>query len=94
MAPRVPKKPAGAKRNYRKEYDNYHARPEQIKRRNGRNAARNKLKKAGVAVAGKDVAHRNGNPRDNRRANLAVKPASKNRSYARTRTAGKRNPRA
>ncbi len=94
MAPRVPKRPARAKRNYRKEYDNYHARPEQIKRRNSRNAARNKLKKAGVAVAGKDVAHRNGNPRDNRRANLTVKPASKNRSYARTRNAGKRNPRA
>lgn len=94
MAPRVPKRPARAKRNYRKEYDNYHARPEQIKRRNSRNAARNKLKKAGVNVAGKDVAHRNGNPRDNRRANLTVKPASKNRSYARTRNAGKRNPRA
>ena len=94
MAPRAPKRPARAKRNYRKEYDNYHARPEQIKRRNSRNAARNKLKKAGVAVAGKDVAHRNGNPRDNRRANLTVKPASKNRSYARTRNAGKRNPRA
>ena len=42
-------------------------------------------------MAGKDVAHRNGNPRDNRRKNLTVKPASQNRSYARTRTAGKRN---
>lgn len=84
----------GYKRNYKKEYANYHSKPAQIKRRNARNAARNKLKKAGVAVAGKDVAHRNGNPRDNRRGNLAVKPASKNRSYARTRTAGKRNPRA
>ena len=94
MAPRVPKRPARPKRDYRKEYDRYHARPEQVKRRTSRNAARNTLKKAGVAVAGKDVAHRNGNPRDNRRANLAVKPASKNRSYARTRTARKRNPRA
>ena len=84
----------GYKRNYKKEYANYHSKPAQIKRRNARNAARNKLKKSGVAVAGKDVAHRNGNPRDNRRGNLAVKPASKNRSYARTRTAGKRNPRA
>jgi hypothetical protein len=83
-----------APRNYKKEYANYQSRPAQIKRRTSRNAARNKLKKSGVAVAGKDVAHRNGNPRDNRRANLAVKPASKNRSYARTRTAGKRNPRA
>jgi len=94
MAPRVPKRPARAKRNYRKEYDNYHARPEQIKRRNSRNAARNKLKKAGVSVAGRDVAHRNGNPRDNRRGNLTTQSASRNRSYARTRTAGKRNPRA
>jgi len=84
----------GYKRNYKKEYANYHSKPAQIKRRNARNAARNKLKKAGVSVAGKDVAHRNGNPRDNRRGNLTVKPASKNRSYARTRTAGKRNPRA
>ena len=84
----------GYKRNYKKEYANYHSKPAQIKPRNARNAARNKLKKSGVAVAGKDVAHRNGNPRDNRRGNLAVKPASKNRSYARTRTAGKRNPRA
>ena len=94
MAPRVPKRPARPKRDYRKEYDRYHARPEQVKRRTSRNAARNKLKKAGVAVAGKDVAHRNGNPRDNRRGNLAVKTASQNRSYARTRTARKRNPRA
>ena len=84
----------GYKRNYKKEYANYHGKPAQIKRRNARNAARNKLKKAGVNVAGKDVAHRNGTPRDNRRKNLTVKTASQNRSYARTRTAGKRNPRA
>ena len=83
-----------APRNYKKEYANYQSRPAQIKRRTSRNAARNKLKKSGVAVAGKDVAHRNGNPRDNRRGNLTVKPASKNRSYARTRTASKRNARA
>jgi len=83
-----------APRNYKKEYANYQSRPAQIKRRTSRNAARNKLKKAGVAVAGRDVSHRNGNPRDNRRGNLSVKSASKNRSYARTRTAGKRNPRA
>ena len=84
----------GYKRNYKKEYANYHGKPAQIKRRNARNAARNKLKKAGVNVAGKDVAHRNGNPRDNRRANLTVKTAAQNRSYARTRSARKRNPRA
>jgi hypothetical protein len=83
-----------APRNYKKEYANYQSRPAQLKRRASRNAARNKLKKAGVNVAGRDVSHRNGNPRDNRRANLSVKPASQNRSYARTKTAGKRNRRA
>ena len=83
-----------APRNYKKEYANYQSRPAQMKRRASRNAARNKLKKAGVSVAGKDVAHRNGNPRDNRRSNLTVKPAAKNRSYARTRNARKRNLRA
>jgi len=79
-------------RNYRKEYDNYHSKPEQIKRRDSRNAARNSLKKAGVRVAGKDVSHRNGNPRDNRPKNLTLKTPTKNRSYARTRNARKRNP--
>ena len=38
---------------------------------------------------GKDVAHKNGNPRDNRLKNLAVVRKSKNRSYPRTKTAGK-----
>ena len=82
------------KRNYRKEYDNYHGKPEQIKRRDSRNAARNSLKKAGVNVAGKDVAHKNGNPRDNNRGNLTLQRPSQNRSFARTKTAGKRNKRA
>ena len=83
-------------RNYRKEYDNYHGKPEQIKRRNARNAARSKMVKAGAAKKGdgKDVAHRNGNPRDNRRGNLKVVSKTSNRSYARTRTSGKRNPKA
>ena len=82
------------KRNYRKEYDNYHGKPEQIKRRDSRNAARNSLKKTGVNVAGKDVAHKNGNPRDNRRGNLTLQRPAQNRSFARTKTAGKRNRRA
>jgi len=68
------------KRNYKKEYKNYHGKPEQIKRRDSRNAARNLLKKKGVNVKGKDVAHKNGNPKDNRLANLTTKSASKNRS--------------
>lgn len=82
------------KRNYKKEYANYHSTTDQKKRRASRNAARNKLKKAGVAVAGKDVAHRNGNPRDNRRSNLTTTTKRANRSYARTSTARKKNARA
>ena len=81
-------------RNYRKEYDNYHGQPDQIKRRDSRNAARNSLKKKGVGVTGKDVAHKNGNPKDNRPTNLKVVSKTKNRSYARTKTAGKKNRRA
>ena len=81
-------------RNYKKEYANYHSKPAQKKNRAGRNAARRTLKKAGVNVKGKDVAHRNGNARDNRMGNLTTQTASQNRSFARTRTAGKRNARA
>ena len=79
-------------RNYRKEYDNYHSKTVQKTNRAGRNAARAIAKKNGAKVAGKDVAHKNGNPRDNRPKNLALKTPANNRSYPRTRTAGKRNP--
>ena len=89
MAPRAP-----AKRNYKKEYTNYHSKPAQKTNRAGRNAARAIVKKNGTKVAGKDVAHKNGNPRDNRPNNLAVKTTAQNRSYPRTKTARKRNPRA
>jgi hypothetical protein len=43
---------------------------------------------------GKDVAHKNGNPKDNKRKNLTVKPKSVNRSFARTSKAKKVNRRA
>ena len=82
------------KRNYKKEYKNYHGKPEQIKRRDSRNAARRILKNKGVNVKGRDVAHKNGNPRDNRVSNLTVKRASQNRSFKRTRNAKKKNKRA
>ena len=81
-------------RDYSKEYANYHSRPEQKANRASRNRARLIAKKSGAAVAGRDVAHKNGNPRDNRSGNLATQPASKNRSFSRTRTARKRNARA
>ena len=82
------------KRNYRKEYDNYQGTAEQKKRRASRNAARTKMAKAGLVKKGdgKDVHHTTGNPLNNKK--LSVKPASKNRSIARTKTAGKKNPRS
>ena len=82
------------KRDYQKEYANYQSKPEQKVNRAARNQARRTVKKAGVNTAGKDIAHKNGNPRDNRRGNLTLQRPSQNRSFARTKTAGKRNRRA
>ena len=85
-----------SKRDYRlwKEYANYQGKPEQIKRRASRNAARAEMVKAGKAHKGdgKDVAHKNGNPNDNRKGNLTTQSKKENRSYARTKSAGKKNP--
>jgi hypothetical protein len=78
--------PPLGKRNYRKEYDNYHASPEQKKKRASRNAAR----KRSAAKPGQDVHHRNGNPLDNRKGNLAVVSPSSNRSFPRNKNAEKR----
>jgi len=67
-------------RNYRKEYDNYHSKPEQRANRSSRNKARRKLAKAGYKLKGKDVDHKNGNPRDNSRSNLRIQSPRVNRS--------------
>ena len=83
-------------RNYRGEYNNYHKKTEQKKRRASRNTARSVMKTTGKVKKGdgKDVAHKNGNPKDNKRKNLAVRPKSVNRSFARTSKAKKVNRRA
>ena len=49
-------------RDYKKEYESYHASPVQKKRRAQRNAARRKMAKAGYVSKGdgKDVHHRSG----------------------------------
>jgi len=67
-------------RNYRKEYDNYQGRPEQIKNRASRNAALALIKKVNGGKPKGDVHHKNGNPRDNKRDNLEVRSQSWNRS--------------
>ena len=79
------------KRNYKKEYANYHSKPVQKVNRAGRNKARKIVMKAGgtAKVAGKDVHHKNGNPRDNSAKNLAVTSKTANRSFKRTRQAKK-----
>jgi hypothetical protein len=79
-------------RDYAKEYANYHSRPEQIKKRSSRNKARRLAVKIGKAKKGdgKDIHHRDGNPMNNSRGNLKSMTKSKNRSFARTRTARKR----
>jgi hypothetical protein len=78
-------------RNYKKEYANYHSKPLQKINRAGRNKARKMVMNAGgsAKIAGKDVHHKNGNPRDNSLSNLAVKSKSANRSFKRTRNATK-----
>ena len=87
--------PSG-KRNYRSEYKNYQSTTTQKKRRAARNTARNRMLAAGKVRRGhgKDVAHKNGNPTENRKSNLKAVSASKNRSFKRTRTARKVNRRA
>lgn len=81
-------------RNYRQEYKTAKRRKEVAAGSNGANAkrkaARRKLQKAGVNVKGRDVHHKNGNPKDNKRSNLTVSSKSKNRSFPRNKKAGKK----
>jgi hypothetical protein len=69
-------------RNYKKEYNSYHKKPKQKKRRAARNKARRlAIKSRGKsAVAGKDVDHKDRNPFNNSRSNLRIQSKSRNRS--------------
>ena len=73
---------AAKKRDYKREYAIYHGKPEQIKRRAGRNAARRKAVAAGKAKKGdgKDVHHKDGNTLNNSSSNISVISRSKNRA--------------
>lgn len=79
-------------RNFRAEYDNYQGKPEQIKKRTMRNAARREMEKKGVVSKGdgKDVDHKQPLVKGggNGAGNLRVVPKSVNRSFARTKRAG------
>ena len=70
-------------RNYRKEYDNYHSRPEQIARRSSRNQARRIM--GDRTKIGMDVGHKDNNPMNNSPENLRNEDPSKNRREPRLR---------
>jgi hypothetical protein len=80
------------KRNYRKEYDNYQGKEKQKKNRAARNASRAVMKKGGKVSKGdgKDVHHKDGNPKNRKSSNLKVISKSKNRSFKRTKSARKK----
>jgi hypothetical protein len=71
-------------RDYKKEYENYQGKPEQIKRRAARNAARRSLKD-NKDIEGKDVHHKDNNPLNNDKKNLSVVTKKFNRTEPRKR---------
>ena len=80
----------GYVRNYKQEANTES--PLRRKKRTMRNKARRMASKAGLVKKGdnKDVHHRDGNAMNTTRGNLSVKAASKNRSFPRTKSAGKK----
>ncbi len=69
------------KRDYRKEYDTYHGTPEQRENNNARKRARYHLEKKGTVKKGdgKEVDHKDGNPKNNSKENLQVLSRRANR---------------
>jgi hypothetical protein len=69
------------KRDYKKEYRDYHGKPEQIKRRSNRVLSRRKMIKASKAKKGdgKDVDHKDRNPANRAMSNLRLQSKKKNR---------------
>ena len=68
-------------RNYRKEYDSYHKKPRQKKRRAKRNLARSIRTRLKLVHKGdgKDIDHKDRNPNNTSRKNLRVQSKKKNR---------------
>jgi hypothetical protein len=75
-------------RDYKKEYANYHSKPEQIKRRAKRNEARRTLKNF-KDIKGKDVHHKDNNPMNNDKSNLSIVSQNYNRKEPRLRESTK-----
>ena len=73
------------KRNYKKEYAEFHSKPKQKKRRAQRNNARRKMTRAGAVSKNDkmDVHHKDKNTKNNKRSNLSVVSRKKNRGKLR-----------
>lgn len=69
-------------RNYRKEYDNYHKKPEQRRRNDARKQSRRNMVKiyGKAALNGKDIDHKDRNPLNKARSNLRIMSVKRNRS--------------
>ena len=74
-------------RNYKKERENYHSRPEQMVRNAARKRARRSMEREGKAKAGdgKDVHHKDNNPLNNDKNNLSLVTQHYNRREPRLR---------
>lgn len=74
----------------------YNSKPEQKKKRAARNKARRQMIREGKAHKGdgRDVMHKDGNALNNKPSNWKMGSKKENRSYARTKTARKKNPRS
>ena len=70
-------------RNYRKEYDNYQGKPDQVARRSSRNKARRVM--GDKTKVGMDVGHKDNDPMNNDPKNLKNENPSKNRREPRLR---------
>lgn len=86
-----------AKRDYKKEYREYHGKPEQVKRRSSRNKARRKLgieKDRNTAPRDKrktkNVHHKDGNPNNNSKSNLAIRSPKNQRKEGGRKSSGRK----
>jgi hypothetical protein len=68
-------------RDYKEEYRRYHSKPEQRRRNDARKKARRlMIKKHGASsLKGKDIDHKDRNPKNNALSNLRIQSPSKNR---------------
>ena len=81
-------------RNYRKEYDNYHAQPEQREKNAARLRARRLMVKKGKVKKNDkmDVHHKDNNPLNNDTKNLSAVTQKYNRTEPRLREEGEQTP--